>query len=559
MSPWLSGIPYYYVRGMAPENVGYFVDGVKIPLLFHVGSGPSTIAPSLVETVDLFPAAYPARYGRFAGAVIAGETSAPNEQRAHGEVQARVFDAAAPSGSRRPSATARRRRSPPRATATRGSFCRSSTPATRSRTGTISFASRTALAGGDRLSLFVFGSYDELKNLGSPTFHVEYHRADVRYDHPLEGGNLRVAATLSYDDTPHCPADPLRARGPKRRWKGPGGRIRAELDRHVSSTTWVRAGADLSVNRLDVDRDDDGAVPGAAHRRGGGRLRGRRLAPAPPARARPRSAVRRLPNARTDDAWPPQPRLSGKVKLTPNVAWISALGIAHQEPTDVVFVLFEAPERDRRGVSSELPALGGDRSSAPSGGCSCGPRASTTLLEATGVLRRTRAKRARASSFLSCGADFTQRLGLGSSPTVSRARKTLWAHGRSGADGDRTAPALRRPGLRPRQGVRARRGSGSSDESGRPYELDVQLLAGPDGEPLHRDGTAPRLLSGGRAAREAVALLGREVARGQRSECFNAPLDKGEATSVSYSPQEGFALNRQNPIILPSVGVEAGF
>ncbi len=93
MAPWLSGLPYYYVRGSPPENVGYFVDGIRVPLLFHVGPGPSTIAPALVDSVDLFPGAYPARYGRNAGAVIAGETTTPRTDSARGEFGARVYDA----------------------------------------------------------------------------------------------------------------------------------------------------------------------------------------------------------------------------------------------------------------------------------------------------------------------------------------------------------------------------------------------------------------------------------------------------------------------------------
>ncbi len=60
MTPWLSGLPYYYVRGAPPESVGYYIDGIRVPLLFHVGAGPSTMAPALVDSVDLFPGAYPA-------------------------------------------------------------------------------------------------------------------------------------------------------------------------------------------------------------------------------------------------------------------------------------------------------------------------------------------------------------------------------------------------------------------------------------------------------------------------------------------------------------------
>ncbi len=250
MSPWLSGLPYFYVRGMSPENVGYFIDGIKIPLLFHVGSGPSTIAASLVDTVDLFPAAYPARYGRFAGAVIAGETVPPASQ-AHGELQVRVFDAAAavevPFRDGRESALA----------AVRYGY-----------TGLIlsiidphytlsywDYQTRVShrLPNGDQLSLFVFGSYDELDNYGSPTFHVQYHRADLRFDHPLHDGNVRVAATFNYDDTMTALLTPTGA-GTSASLKGPGGRLRAELDTHVSKGAWVRAGADVNITRFDVDQ-----------------------------------------------------------------------------------------------------------------------------------------------------------------------------------------------------------------------------------------------------------------------------------------------------------------
>jgi TonB family protein len=85
MAPWLSGLPYYYVRGSPPESVGYFIDGIRVPLLFHVGPGPSTISPTLVDSVDLFPGGYPARYGRYAGAVIAGETTPPETDHLHGD------------------------------------------------------------------------------------------------------------------------------------------------------------------------------------------------------------------------------------------------------------------------------------------------------------------------------------------------------------------------------------------------------------------------------------------------------------------------------------------
>src|SRR5437899_2292485 len=38
--PAASGIPYYFIRGAPPGNIGYFFDGIQVPLLFHVGGGP---------------------------------------------------------------------------------------------------------------------------------------------------------------------------------------------------------------------------------------------------------------------------------------------------------------------------------------------------------------------------------------------------------------------------------------------------------------------------------------------------------------------------------------
>src|SRR6185436_8822896 len=75
LTPVLSGLPYFYVRGAPPSNVGYFFDGVRVPYLFHFGLGPAVVHPSLVDKLDLYPGSYPAAYGRFAGAIVAAETA----------------------------------------------------------------------------------------------------------------------------------------------------------------------------------------------------------------------------------------------------------------------------------------------------------------------------------------------------------------------------------------------------------------------------------------------------------------------------------------------------
>jgi len=63
---------------------GYFVDGIRVPLLFHIGVGQGVIHPGLIDRVDFFPGAAPASHGGVAGAIIEGQTKEPAAAR-HGE------------------------------------------------------------------------------------------------------------------------------------------------------------------------------------------------------------------------------------------------------------------------------------------------------------------------------------------------------------------------------------------------------------------------------------------------------------------------------------------
>lgn len=77
--PTISGLPFYYIRGAPPSNVGYYLDGVRVPYLFHFGLGPSVVHPALVERVVLYPGAPPENFGRFAGAYITADGAAPRK------------------------------------------------------------------------------------------------------------------------------------------------------------------------------------------------------------------------------------------------------------------------------------------------------------------------------------------------------------------------------------------------------------------------------------------------------------------------------------------------
>ena len=89
--PTISGLPYFYIRGAPPSAVGYFIEEVRVPYLFHFALGPGVIQPAIVDEVSLHPAAFPGRYGRYSGAIVAGKTREPADE-LYGEGNIRIYD-----------------------------------------------------------------------------------------------------------------------------------------------------------------------------------------------------------------------------------------------------------------------------------------------------------------------------------------------------------------------------------------------------------------------------------------------------------------------------------
>jgi hypothetical protein len=246
VTPIASGLPFFYVRGAPPGNVGYFLDGVRVPYLYHVGLGPSIVHPGLVERVDLYPGGYPARFGRFAGGIVAGETTAP-ETELHGEANLRLFDAgllaetgfAAGKGSLllggRYSYTA----------AIVSLLAPDTDLAYRDYQLRLSYA----LSPNDRITAFGFGSYDLVaqtqNDIYTVVFGSEFYRLDLRYDHTFGAdGHLRSAVTLGFDQT---------RIGDQRNAQGRMLALRTELEQRLHPRLTLRAGADFTLDAFRAD------------------------------------------------------------------------------------------------------------------------------------------------------------------------------------------------------------------------------------------------------------------------------------------------------------------
>jgi TonB family protein len=84
------------VWGAAPEDTGVYVDGVRVPRLYHDGGLRSVVGSEFVKSVELVPGGYGASYGRGLGGLVSVTTNRLDERRGvHGAVSADLYDAAA--------------------------------------------------------------------------------------------------------------------------------------------------------------------------------------------------------------------------------------------------------------------------------------------------------------------------------------------------------------------------------------------------------------------------------------------------------------------------------
>lgn len=81
------------VWGAAPNDTRVYVDGVRVPVLYHVGGLRSTINSDLVKSIELVPGGYGAEYGRGLGGLVTVETRTLRGDKVHGYVAADVIDA----------------------------------------------------------------------------------------------------------------------------------------------------------------------------------------------------------------------------------------------------------------------------------------------------------------------------------------------------------------------------------------------------------------------------------------------------------------------------------
>jgi hypothetical protein len=84
-------LPLWVVRGAAPGTTGFFLDGMRVPQLFHFLLGGGVVHARMIDDVQFYPSAYDATFGRFAGGIIDGTTRSARDGY-HAELELKVYD-----------------------------------------------------------------------------------------------------------------------------------------------------------------------------------------------------------------------------------------------------------------------------------------------------------------------------------------------------------------------------------------------------------------------------------------------------------------------------------
>lgn len=339
VTPVASGLPYFYVRGAPPGNIGYFFDGVRIPYLFHVGVGPSIVNPAMVERVNLHAGGYPAQFGRFAGAIVTADSTAPRDD-FHGEGNIRLFDAGA---------MVERGFADGRGTVLIGgrySYTAALLSLFSPEVGLdyhdFQFRVTYDLTPKDRIGVFAFGAYDLLSqtenDVETIVFGSEFYRLDLRYERKLpNSGSLLLGTTFGYDQT---------RIGEQRNARDKLFATRVILNQPIGEKVTLRAGLDAQFDHYEADErrwaDPEDPVTITYDALFPQRLDGAYAAWAdvewnmsPRVKVTPGLRLDGFTSAGTS-AGAVSPRLSMEARVHPRVRLLHAFGVAQQPPAFIV-------------------------------------------------------------------------------------------------------------------------------------------------------------------------------------------------------------------------------
>lgn len=86
------GLGFLIVRGTGPNDTGTYIDGLRVPIIFHFGGLVSVFNGSILDKVEYMPGGFSARYGRNLGGVVDLSTHDYIPARMHGYGEVDLFN-----------------------------------------------------------------------------------------------------------------------------------------------------------------------------------------------------------------------------------------------------------------------------------------------------------------------------------------------------------------------------------------------------------------------------------------------------------------------------------
>lgn len=205
------GIGLLILRGANPQDSRVYVDGVEVPIVFHLGGYRSVVNSALIDSVDYMPGGYGVRYGRGTGGVVDIQSKDTYPARFTGTWRTDLLDSsvfvAGRSGDVGVAAGVRRSY----IDAFIPYLVSDETPTIKPRWADYQLKVENLDATRDHFSLFAFGFQDYLyvqspdQESGEPgealSTVYQTHRLVGRWDRVFsEGLSLSVQPTIGYDD-----------------------------------------------------------------------------------------------------------------------------------------------------------------------------------------------------------------------------------------------------------------------------------------------------------------------------------------------------------------------
>jgi hypothetical protein len=348
VSSLLAGMAHPIVRGTQPAATGYFIDGIRVPQLFHGGFGPAVVHPDLVDTFRFHPGAPPPEYGRLVGGVVDGRTEHRQVASIQATAYSRLTDAGGFVNVPFPGEGANVTLAGRLAYASLFTDLVAGLSGPSAPKPIIEFSDyqgrveKEAFAG--TLRLFAFGSSDRVGAAGGPIHEVVFHRVDARYTYTGPRDGIEAGLTGGIDGIAI---------------EDPSGNLETEEHRLAARGRWTRRIGDAARFSLGAEVERRTAsllVPAEAT--ADPRPAVRRLSLAPPVAIlagaftelsfEPSAGLTLSPGLRVDlsdldlGVGPPtrhvvvEPRASARFAATKSFALKLAAGLFHQAPTTLI-------------------------------------------------------------------------------------------------------------------------------------------------------------------------------------------------------------------------------